>query len=283
MDLLLTITVAFRALGRNKLRAGLTVLGVVIGIAAVTTMVSIGQSATALVQGQLQALGTNVLVVFPASVPRRRGRARHGRPHAHRHRRRRAHRRLPGGPGSDSVRRHLWSGDLRQLQLEATGRRGRRPGIPDRPQRPTPGRHLFHRPRHHRRRQGLRHRPNDRRQAVSDGRPDRPDDPHQEHPVQSDRRAGTEGGQHRRRGPGRHRPDPVHDGEKAAPGLDVRQRRRHHGVGPDQRADGRRRSADSATAVRAASHPARRTGGFSRAEHDRRSPTRSASSPAPSR
>src|SRR5947209_20069238 len=68
MDLLLTIAVAFRALGRNKLRAGLTVLGVVIGIAAVTTMVSIGQSATALVQGQLQSLGTNVLVVFPASA-----------------------------------------------------------------------------------------------------------------------------------------------------------------------------------------------------------------------
>src|SRR5947209_17197494 len=68
MDLLLTIAVAFRALGRNKLRAGLTVLGVVIGIAAVTTMVSIGQSAGALVQGQLQALGTNVLVVMPGST-----------------------------------------------------------------------------------------------------------------------------------------------------------------------------------------------------------------------
>src|SRR5437868_22379 len=67
MDLLLTLTVAFRALGRNKLRAGLTVLGVVIGIAAVTTMVSIGQSATALVQGQLQTLGTNVIVIFPAT------------------------------------------------------------------------------------------------------------------------------------------------------------------------------------------------------------------------
>src|SRR5438874_11363887 len=70
MDLLLTLTVAFRALGRNKLRAGLTVLGVVIGIAAVTTMVSLGQSASALVQGQLQGLGTNVLVVLPGSDPR---------------------------------------------------------------------------------------------------------------------------------------------------------------------------------------------------------------------
>src|SRR6266581_4381312 len=65
MNLILTIRVAFRALGKNKLRAGLTVLGVVIGIAAVTTMVSIGESASALVQEQLQGLGTNVLLIFP--------------------------------------------------------------------------------------------------------------------------------------------------------------------------------------------------------------------------
>ncbi|MEX0714549.1 MAG: ABC transporter permease [Pirellulales bacterium] len=65
MHLLLTIRVAMRALGKNKLRAGLTVLGVVIGIAAVTTMVSLGQSAGALVQNEFQALGTNVLLVFP--------------------------------------------------------------------------------------------------------------------------------------------------------------------------------------------------------------------------
>src|SRR5260370_27990556 len=65
MDLFLTIRVAFRALGKNKLRASLTVLGVVIGIAAVTTMVSIGESAGALLQNQLQSFGTNVLVVLP--------------------------------------------------------------------------------------------------------------------------------------------------------------------------------------------------------------------------
>jgi putative ABC transport system permease protein len=49
------------------MRAALTVLGVVIGIGAVTTMVSIGQSASELVQGQFQALGTNVIVVFPGT------------------------------------------------------------------------------------------------------------------------------------------------------------------------------------------------------------------------
>ncbi|MCA9167810.1 MAG: ABC transporter permease [Planctomycetales bacterium] len=65
MDAWLTVRIALRALAKNKLRAGLTVLGVVIGIAAVTTMVSIGMSASALVQGQLETLGTNVIVIFP--------------------------------------------------------------------------------------------------------------------------------------------------------------------------------------------------------------------------
>ncbi len=65
-----TFKIAVRALLKNKMRASLTVLGVVIGIAAVTTMVSIGQSAGALVQKQFEALGTNVIVVFPASQSR---------------------------------------------------------------------------------------------------------------------------------------------------------------------------------------------------------------------
>ncbi len=70
MGIFITMKIALRALAKNKLRAGLTVLGVVIGIAAVTTMVSLGQSAAALVQGQLESLGTNVLVVLPGSSQR---------------------------------------------------------------------------------------------------------------------------------------------------------------------------------------------------------------------
>lgn len=67
MGFLITLRIALRALAKNKMRAGLTVLGVVIGIAAVTTMVSLGQSASGLVQGQFEQLGTNVIVVFPGS------------------------------------------------------------------------------------------------------------------------------------------------------------------------------------------------------------------------
>ncbi len=67
MNPLLTFRIAWRALAKNKMRAGLTVLGVVIGIAAVTTMVSLGQSAGALVQAQFASLGTNVIMIFPES------------------------------------------------------------------------------------------------------------------------------------------------------------------------------------------------------------------------
>ncbi|QDS99911.1 ABC transporter permease [Adhaeretor mobilis] len=76
MNLLATLRIAIRALAKNKMRASLTVLGVVIGIAAVTAMVSIGQSASSLVQGQFDSLGTNVVIVRPAS--RRRFGVRQG-------------------------------------------------------------------------------------------------------------------------------------------------------------------------------------------------------------
>ncbi|MCG6156333.1 ABC transporter permease [Rubinisphaera margarita] len=67
---MITFRIAIRALLKNKLRASLTVLGVVIGIAAVTTMVSVGQSASALIKGQFETLGTNLIMVMPGSSQR---------------------------------------------------------------------------------------------------------------------------------------------------------------------------------------------------------------------
>ncbi len=67
MDLFDLLMISLRTLGKNKLRSGLTVLGVVIGIAAVTTMVSIGQGAGQLVQNEFQNLGSNVILVLPSS------------------------------------------------------------------------------------------------------------------------------------------------------------------------------------------------------------------------
>lgn len=65
-----TVRIAVRALIKNKMRAVLTIIGVVIGIAAVTTIVSIGQGASQLVSGEFAALGTNVVLVLPGQTNR---------------------------------------------------------------------------------------------------------------------------------------------------------------------------------------------------------------------
>ncbi len=66
--ILLTVMTALRVLGRNRLRAGLTMLGIVIGVGAVIAMVSIGQGARAAVQAQVASMGTNVIIVLPGST-----------------------------------------------------------------------------------------------------------------------------------------------------------------------------------------------------------------------
>ncbi len=64
----LTIQSALRILRRNPLRAGLTMLGIIIGIGAVVAMVSLGQGATASVQAEIASLGTNVLIIIPGAT-----------------------------------------------------------------------------------------------------------------------------------------------------------------------------------------------------------------------
>ena len=64
----LTLLSALRILSRNPLRAGLTMLGIIIGIGAVVAMVSLGQGATASVQAEISSLGTNVLIVIPGAT-----------------------------------------------------------------------------------------------------------------------------------------------------------------------------------------------------------------------
>jgi putative ABC transport system permease protein len=61
----LTILTALRILARNRMRAGLTMLGIVIGVAAVIAMVSIGEGAKRAVQAQIATMGTNVIIIFP--------------------------------------------------------------------------------------------------------------------------------------------------------------------------------------------------------------------------
>ncbi len=65
---LLTVLTAIRILSRNRLRAGLTMLGIVIGVGAVIAMVSIGEGAKAAVAQRVASMGTNVIMVLPGSM-----------------------------------------------------------------------------------------------------------------------------------------------------------------------------------------------------------------------
>jgi len=59
---------AMQAIGRNKMRSALTMLGVFIGVAALIAMVAVGQGANAAVRKQIERLGTNLFVVVPGAV-----------------------------------------------------------------------------------------------------------------------------------------------------------------------------------------------------------------------
>ncbi|HXX63186.1 MAG TPA: ABC transporter permease [Bacteroidota bacterium] len=67
MKILNILLSAFRALQRNKMRSFLTMLGIIIGVAAVIAMLAIGQGAQFSVEQQISSLGTNVLIVYPGS------------------------------------------------------------------------------------------------------------------------------------------------------------------------------------------------------------------------
>ncbi|MCD6732089.1 MAG: ABC transporter permease [Burkholderiaceae bacterium] len=63
--LLNTLLLALRSIRRNLMRSFLTILGIVIGVAAVITMVTVGNGATLAVQSQISSLGTNLLMIRP--------------------------------------------------------------------------------------------------------------------------------------------------------------------------------------------------------------------------
>jgi putative ABC transport system permease protein len=71
--LLNTLLLALRSIRRNLLRSFLTILGIVIGVSAVVTMVTLGNGATMAIQNQISGLGTNLLQVRPGQRMSYRG------------------------------------------------------------------------------------------------------------------------------------------------------------------------------------------------------------------
>jgi len=68
MELTATLRMAFRALGRNKMRTALTMLGVIIGVAAVICTVSIGEGATQRIQNAIENMGANMVWIEAGGV-----------------------------------------------------------------------------------------------------------------------------------------------------------------------------------------------------------------------
>jgi putative ABC transport system permease protein len=62
--------IALRALSANKLRSGLTMLGIIIGVGAVVALMSIGNGATASITSQVQGIGANLVTVIPGTLQR---------------------------------------------------------------------------------------------------------------------------------------------------------------------------------------------------------------------
>src|SRR6476660_70786 len=63
MSILMIFRIAFKALSRNKMRTALTMLGMIIGVGAVITMVALGTGAQSSIEAQIEAAGTNVIII----------------------------------------------------------------------------------------------------------------------------------------------------------------------------------------------------------------------------
>src|SRR5574344_2649374 len=67
MNLTNLFKIAFRAIAANKLRAFLTMLGIIIGVASVITMLAIGQGSKKSIQSQISEMGSNMIMISPGA------------------------------------------------------------------------------------------------------------------------------------------------------------------------------------------------------------------------
>src|SRR5689334_25301640 len=68
MKILTLVRLATAAIRKNKMRAALTMLGIIIGVAAVIVMVAVGYGARTRIRAQINNLGTNMIVITPGAA-----------------------------------------------------------------------------------------------------------------------------------------------------------------------------------------------------------------------
>ena len=99
MSPVMTFRIAFKALGRNKMRTGLTMLGMIIGVSAVITLVAMGNGAQSMIEDQIKGAGTNMITVNCRQLLAGR------RPRRHRHVQHADRRTMPTRSGKRDSRR----------------------------------------------------------------------------------------------------------------------------------------------------------------------------------
>ena len=67
MKILNLISIALRAISRNKMRTFLTMLGIIIGVASVISMLAIGQGSKESIEQQISEMGANMITILPSS------------------------------------------------------------------------------------------------------------------------------------------------------------------------------------------------------------------------
>jgi putative ABC transport system permease protein len=67
MKIINLLSIAWRAISRNKMRTLLTMLGIIIGVAAVIAMTAIGEGSKQSIQSQITAMGSNMIMIRPVS------------------------------------------------------------------------------------------------------------------------------------------------------------------------------------------------------------------------
>src|SRR5438045_8261597 len=68
MKLQTLVKIAVASIRKNKMRAALTMLGIIIGVAAVIVMVAVGYGARSRIKQQINSLGTNMIVITPGAA-----------------------------------------------------------------------------------------------------------------------------------------------------------------------------------------------------------------------
>ncbi|MGE0449558.1 MAG: ABC transporter permease [Vicinamibacterales bacterium] len=125
MELVTTTRIAVRALGRHKLRTFLTMLGMIIGVAAVMTMVALGSGAQASVEDEMKSAGTNLVYVSAGNYTRGGDSVR-----------------VASGLGAATT---LVEADMQAIRSEIAGIKSITPGVGDRAPMEAEGRRYFNR------------------------------------------------------------------------------------------------------------------------------------------